>query len=78
MQGPGRPALVPFQDGLRPKDGDEEGGLWWGNVPDGELPPGLDSRGQKAMLELTRSVFSCFAFLLNGLSGYYSDLPDTH
>lgn len=35
MQGPGRPALVPFQDGLRPKDGDEMGTMWWDNVPDG-------------------------------------------
>ena len=36
MQGPGRPALVPFQDGLRPKAGEEEGTLWWDNVPDGQ------------------------------------------
>lgn len=35
MQGPGRPALVPFQDGLRPKKGQAEGTLWWDNVPDG-------------------------------------------
>ncbi|WRT70106.1 uncharacterized protein IL334_007100 [Kwoniella shivajii] len=34
MQGPGRPALVPFQDGLRPKKGDPAGTLWWDNVPD--------------------------------------------
>jgi len=35
MQGPGRPALVPFQDGLRPKAGEAEGTMWWDNVPDG-------------------------------------------
>ncbi|KAK8853319.1 hypothetical protein IAR55_004023 [Kwoniella newhampshirensis] len=34
MQGPGRPALVPFQDGLRPKAGEPAGTLWWDNVPD--------------------------------------------
>lgn len=39
MQGPGRPALVPFQDGLRPKKGEPEGTLWWDNVPDGKFPP---------------------------------------
>ena len=37
MQGPGRPALVPFQDGLRPKAGEAEGTMWWDNVPDGAL-----------------------------------------
>jgi hypothetical protein len=36
MQGPGRPALVPFQDGLRPRKGEAEGTMWWDNVPDGE------------------------------------------
>lgn len=35
MQGPGRPALVPFQDGLRPKAGEAEGTMWWDNIPDG-------------------------------------------
>lgn len=35
MQGPGRPALVPFQDGLRPKAGEAEGTMWWDNVPEG-------------------------------------------
>lgn len=35
MQGPGRPAFVPFQDGLRPKAGEAEGTLWWDNVPEG-------------------------------------------
>ncbi|WWC64727.1 uncharacterized protein I303_107338 [Kwoniella dejecticola CBS 10117] len=37
MQGPGRPALVPFQDGLRPKKGDPAGTLWWDNVPDATM-----------------------------------------
>lgn len=37
MQGPGRPALVPFQDGLRPKKGEAEGTMWWDNIPDGRL-----------------------------------------
>lgn len=37
MQGPGRPALVPFPDGLRPKKGQAEGTMWWDNIPDGEL-----------------------------------------
>jgi hypothetical protein len=36
MQEPGRPALVPFQDGLRPKAGQAEGTMWWDNVPEGE------------------------------------------
>ena len=36
MQGPGRPALVPFQDGLRPKAGEAEGTMWWDNIPDGQ------------------------------------------
>lgn len=36
MQGPGRPALVPFQDGLRPKKGEAAGTMWWDNVPDGK------------------------------------------
>ena len=40
MQGPGRPALVPFPDGLRPKAGEAEGTLWWDNVPDGECISG--------------------------------------
>jgi hypothetical protein len=35
MQGPGRPALVPFQDGLRPKAGEAEGTMWWDNIPEG-------------------------------------------
>lgn len=35
MQGPGRPALVPFQAGLRPKEGEEAGTMWWDNVPEG-------------------------------------------
>ena len=43
MQGPGRPALVPFQDGLRPKAGEAEGTLWWDNVPEGECSLGLSS-----------------------------------
>ena len=34
MQGPGRPALVPFQSGLRPKEGEEAGTMWWDNVPE--------------------------------------------
>ncbi|KAL7419177.1 hypothetical protein Q5752_006014 [Cryptotrichosporon argae] len=34
MQGPGRPALVPFQAGLRPKKGATEGTMWWDNVPE--------------------------------------------
>ena len=34
MQGPGRPALVPFQAGLRPKEGEEAGTMWWDNVPE--------------------------------------------
>ncbi|RXK35953.1 hypothetical protein M231_06776 [Tremella mesenterica] len=34
MQGPGRPALVPFQAGLRPPPGSPEGTLWFNNVPD--------------------------------------------
>ena len=38
MQGPGRPALVPFQDGLRPKAGEAEGTMWWDNVPEGVVP----------------------------------------
>jgi hypothetical protein len=36
MQGPGRPALVPFQDGLRPAPGKPEGSMWWDNIPDGK------------------------------------------
>lgn len=36
MQGPGRPALVPFQDGLRPKAGEAEGTMWWDNIPEGK------------------------------------------
>jgi hypothetical protein len=36
MLGPGRPALVPFQAGLRPKPGEPAGTMWWGNVPKGE------------------------------------------
>ena len=35
MNGPGRPALVPFPEGLRPKKGEPEGTLWWDNIPDG-------------------------------------------
>lgn len=35
MQGPGRPALVPFQAGLRPKAGEAAGTMWWDNVPEG-------------------------------------------
>jgi hypothetical protein len=37
MQGPGRPALVPFQDGLRPKKGEAEGTMWWDNIPEGGM-----------------------------------------
>lgn len=37
MQGPGRPALVPFQDGLRPGKGQAEGTMWWDNIPDGKF-----------------------------------------
>lgn len=40
MQGPGRPALVPFQDGLRPKKGEAEGTMWWDNIPEGRLQHG--------------------------------------
>lgn len=36
MQGPGRPALVPFQSGLRPKAGAEASTMWWDNVPEGQ------------------------------------------
>lgn len=39
MQGPGRPALVPFQPGLRPRAGEGEGAMWWDNVPDGQFNP---------------------------------------
>lgn len=39
MQGPGRPALVPFQDGLRPKKGEAAGTMWWDNVPEGKDGP---------------------------------------
>lgn len=35
MQGPGRPALVPFQHGLKPKEGEADSTMWWDNVPDG-------------------------------------------
>ncbi|WVR07554.1 hypothetical protein IAU60_004596 [Kwoniella sp. DSM 27419] len=37
MQGPGKPAFVPFQDGLRPKKGDPAGTLWWDNVPEASM-----------------------------------------
>lgn len=44
MQGPGRPALVPFQDGLRPKKGEAEGTMWWDNIPEGRVRLGLADR----------------------------------
>lgn len=47
MQGPGRPALVPFQDGLRPKRGEAEGTMWWDNVPEGESRCGQDGEGEE-------------------------------
>ncbi|OCF42229.1 hypothetical protein I317_03964 [Kwoniella heveanensis CBS 569] len=54
MQGPGRPALVPFQDGLRPKQGDPEGTLWWDNVPDDAadlMAPPIDKDKMKAIMK---------------------------
>nr|XP_018261026.1 uncharacterized protein I303_06743 [Kwoniella dejecticola CBS 10117]OBR83184.1 hypothetical protein I303_06743 [Kwoniella dejecticola CBS 10117] len=54
MQGPGRPALVPFQDGLRPKKGDPAGTLWWDNVPDDAadmMAPPIDKEKLKATMK---------------------------
>ncbi|WVO15062.1 hypothetical protein L204_102706 [Cryptococcus depauperatus] len=54
MQGPGRPALVPFQDGLRPKKGEAEGTMWWDNVPDDAkdlMAPPIDKSKLKASLK---------------------------
>nr|XP_019001297.1 uncharacterized protein I203_06002 [Kwoniella mangroviensis CBS 8507]OCF64758.1 hypothetical protein I203_06002 [Kwoniella mangroviensis CBS 8507] len=54
MQGPGRPALVPFQDGLRPKKGDPAATLWWDNVPDDAadlMAPPLDKDKLKATMK---------------------------
>ncbi|AFR97166.2 hypothetical protein C343_05301 [Cryptococcus neoformans C23] len=54
MQGPGRPALVPFQDGLRPKKGEAVGTMWWDNVPDDAkdlMAPPIDKDKLKASLK---------------------------
>ncbi|KAK4684766.1 hypothetical protein P7C73_g5404, partial [Tremellales sp. Uapishka_1] len=54
MQGPGRPALVPFQDGLRPAKGDAEGTMWWNNIPDDAkdlMAPPIDPAKQKEMMK---------------------------
>ncbi|WWC91841.1 uncharacterized protein L201_006788 [Kwoniella dendrophila CBS 6074] len=54
MQGPGRPALVPFQDGLRPKKGNPAGTFWWDNVPDDAadlMAPPLDKDKLEATLK---------------------------
>ncbi|RSH91363.1 hypothetical protein EHS25_009662 [Saitozyma podzolica] len=54
MQGPGRPALVPFQDGLRPKAGQAEGTMWWDNVPEDAtdlMAPRLEADKLKAMMK---------------------------
>jgi hypothetical protein len=56
MQGPGRPALVPFQAGLRPKEGEEAGTMWWGNVPDDAkelMAPPVDAGTAKKMAGMT-------------------------
>lgn len=50
MNGPGRPALVPFQSGLRPKEGEEAGTMWWDNVPDDAkalMAPPIDADAEK-------------------------------
>ncbi|WVQ66855.1 uncharacterized protein L199_005046 [Kwoniella botswanensis] len=49
MQGPGRPALVPFQDGLRPKKGDPAGTLCT-DAADLMAPP-LDKDKLKATMK---------------------------
>ncbi|KIR41344.1 hypothetical protein I307_04426 [Cryptococcus deuterogattii 99/473] len=54
MQGPGRPALVPFQDGLRPKKGEAAGTMWWDNIPDDAkdlMAPPIDKDKLKASLK---------------------------
>ncbi|WVQ84579.1 hypothetical protein IAT38_006733 [Cryptococcus sp. DSM 104549] len=54
MQGPGRPALVPFQDGLRPKKGEAAGTMWWDNVPDDAkdlMAPPVDKDKLKATMK---------------------------
>ncbi|WVQ77470.1 hypothetical protein IAR50_007156 [Cryptococcus sp. DSM 104548] len=54
MQGPGRPALVPFQDGLRPKKGEAAGTMWWDNTPDDAkdlMAPPLDKDKLKATMK---------------------------
>jgi hypothetical protein len=56
MQGPGRPALVPFQSGLRPKEGEEAGTMWWDNVPDSAkdlMAPAVDEQTAKKMTKMT-------------------------
>lgn len=60
MQGPGRPALVPFQDGLRPKKGEAEGTMWWDNVPEGMPMQARESADRQMrriswLLRLTRT-----------------------
>jgi hypothetical protein len=55
MQGPGRPALVPFQSGLRPKEGSEAGTMWWDNVPDSAkelMAPPVDAETAKNMAKM--------------------------
>jgi hypothetical protein len=50
MNGPGRPALVPRQSGLRPKEGEEAGTMWWDNVPDDAkalMAPPVDADAEK-------------------------------
>ncbi|ORX35375.1 hypothetical protein BD324DRAFT_93915 [Kockovaella imperatae] len=54
MQGPGRPALVPFQDGLRPKAGEAQGTLWWDNVPDDAeqlMAPPVDPANVRSLMK---------------------------
>ena len=56
MQGPGRPALVPFQSGLRPKEGEEAGTMWWDNVPEDAkelMAPALNEDTAKKMSRMT-------------------------